>query len=207
MENTMKLNTKATQNAIETKSVEKSTLGNERLDSQVRIKDTGNGLGQENKCPHCGENVKRLDSFADSQTVRCEKCLKCALIKASPLIRTVIPLTIFHRYRGVGSMSRPLHDMVMAEELVECLRDDRWPSSATTVDFGITTHSHLGALQSAYWGGCNVYDLDRVMGDGSAITQLVQAVPEQRYPDVRFYTVYDGWALPFGQCEWLKEDA
>ena len=103
-------------------------------------------------------------------------------------------------------MLRPLHDMVMAEELVECLKNDRWPSKATTVDFGIATPSHLGALQSAFWGGCNVYDLDRVMGDGRAITQLVQAVPEQRFPDVRFFTVYDGWAFSFGKRNWLEED-
>lgn len=103
-------------------------------------------------------------------------------------------------------MLRPLHDMVLAEELVECLKNDRWPSRATTVDYGIATPSHLGALQSAHWGGCNVYDLDRVLGDGKAITQLVQAVQEQCYPDVRFFTVYDGWSLRSHQAEWLEED-
>ena len=204
--NTMERNQKETQLAVETKSVEKSTLGNERRDSHLPVQDVGQGVGQQNKCPHCKGRVKVLDSFADSRTVRCEACLQCALIKSSPLIRTVIPLRSFHLTRGVGSMLRPLHDMVLAEELVECLKHDRWPSKATTVDFGIATPSHLGALQSAYWGGCNVYDLDRVLGDGKAITQLVQAVREQRYRDVRFFTVYDGWALPSSRWNELEED-
>ncbi len=128
------------------------------------------------------------------------------MIKSSPLIRTVIPLKDFHLKRGVGCTLRPIDEMEMAEELVECLKNDRWPSIAAVVDFGIDSPSHLGALQSAYWSGCNVYDLDRVLGDGNAITQLVQAVPEQRYPDVRFVTVYDDCRLSHSSCKWLEEE-
>lgn len=41
--------------------------------------------------------------------------------------------------------------------------------------------------------GCTAYDLDRVMGDGPAITQLIRAVPDQPYPFVEFRTIYDGY--------------
>lgn len=203
----MKSNTKARTSALETRSDEKSTLGNAGLDPQVRIEDVGNGLGQESNCPHCGENVEQVDSFADSQTVRCIQCGQCALIKSSPTIRMIIPLVDFHIKRGTGDLETPLDDLSVAEELVECLSNDRWPSMDTADEFGIDSSSHLGALRSAYWGGCNVYDLDRVLGDGRAITQLIRAVPEQRYPDVRFFTMYDGWRCCFGRTEWLEDGA
>jgi len=202
----MESNKNATQVAAESKSARQSTLGNHQADSQVRTAGSGNTSDQESNCPRCGRQVEPLDSFADSRTVRCPRCLRCALIKSSPLIRTVIPLKDFHLKRGVGCTLRPFDEMEMAEELVECLKHDRWPSIATVVDFGIDTPSHLGALQSAYWGGCNVYDLDRVLGDGNAITQLVQAVPEQRYPDVRFVTVYDDCRLSHCCRKWLEEE-
>ncbi len=204
--NDMESKRNATHVAEKSKSAEESTLRNGPHEPQTRIGNSGNGLRDESICPHCQGRARKLDSFADSQTIRCGQCLQCALVKSSPLVRTVIPLRSFHLMRGVGSMLRPLHDMVMAEELVECLKNDRWPSKATTLDFGIATPSHLGALQSAHWGGCNVYDFDRVLGDGKAITQLVHAVQEQRYPNVRFFTVYDGWALTAGQWEWPEED-
>ena len=45
-------NQKETQIAVETKSVEKSTLGNGRCDSHLRVEDVGNGVGQENITNH-----------------------------------------------------------------------------------------------------------------------------------------------------------
>ncbi len=161
---------------------------------------------QQFRCPHCRGPVVFLDSFADSRTVACARCLKCALVKQSPLIRTGIALRDFHRKQGHGSGRRPMEEMEMAEALVECLKTDRWPSIAAMVDFGIDSPAHLGALQSAYRGGCNVYDLDRVIGDGPAITRLVQAVAEQRYPDVRFVTLYDDWSASEGCFGALEDD-
>jgi len=79
----------------------------------------------------------------------------------------------------------------MAQTLVDCLTDNCWPSLATVVDYGIDSSDHFKALQSAYQGGCNVYDLDRVMGDGPAITQLVHAVPGLSFIGIRFRTMYD----------------
>jgi hypothetical protein len=108
----------------------------------------------------------------------------------------VIHFVDFHFKRGDGLHQRPLDDVSMATRLVECLVEDRWPSPATIVDFGIDTNRHLGALRHAVHQGCCIYDLDRVMGDGPAITQLVQAFPYQPYGPVEFRTAYDGLANP-----------
>lgn len=93
-------------------------------------------------------------------------------------------------------MKRPLHDLGMAERLANCLDLDVWPSPAIVLDFGIASRSHLGALRHAVRGGVTPYELDRVMGDGPAITRLVRAVPGQPYDEAVFHTVYDdfGWA-------------
>jgi len=93
-------------------------------------------------------------------------------------------------------MKRPLHDMGMAERLANCLDLDVWPSPAIVLDFGIASHRHFGALQHAVRNGITAYELDRVVGDGAALTRLIQAVPGQPYGEVVFQTVYDefSWA-------------
>ncbi|REJ90721.1 MAG: hypothetical protein DWQ35_16095 [Planctomycetota bacterium] len=97
----------------------------------------------------------------------------------------------FHLKRGDGLHQRPLDDVSMASRLVESLVQDTWPSPATIVDFGIDTDRHLGALQHAVHQGCAIYDLDRVMGDGPAITQLVRAFAHYPYGRIEFRTAYD----------------
>ena len=59
------------------------------------------------------------------------------------------------------------------------------------MDYGIDSKRHLGALQHAVRAGVTAYDLDRVMGDGPAITRLVRSVPYHPYADVEFQTAYD----------------
>jgi hypothetical protein len=86
----------------------------------------------------------------------------------------------------------------MATKLYEDLVFDRWPSSATELDFGIDSSDHLGALQFAVQSGVTPYDLDRVIADGPAITQLVHSVPVQPYPVV-FKTIWDG-------IDWIEYD-
>ena len=57
--------------------------------------------------------------------------------------------------------------------------------------------SSLESLEwtSSRWTGAiltsTAYDLDRVMGDGPAITRLIRSVPYQPYADVEFQTAYD----------------
>jgi hypothetical protein len=206
MENTMKQNTKATQNTLETKSVEKSTLGNVGSDSQMRIEDVRNSFGRESKCPLCGGEVKQDDFFVYSRTVGCIQCDHRALIISSPTIRMIIQLVNFHTERGVGLNQRPLDDLSIAEELIDCLRTNRLPSIEAIVDFGIDSSCHFRALRMAHWVGCNAYDFDRVLGDGRAITQLIQATPNQCCPDIRFFTVSDWGRSRHSQTDWVEED-
>ncbi len=80
----------------------------------------------------------------------------------------------------------------MATRLYEDLLLDRWPNSAAILDYGIDSSSHLGALQYAVRGGVTPYELDRVIGDGPAITELVRTPSAQPYGFVEFRTVWDG---------------
>jgi hypothetical protein len=141
-------------------------------------------------------NFRQVDAYGCSSTVKCLCCSGYSLVVALPTLHARIHLSDFGLKRGNAPHQRPLDDFRMAEQLVKCLVFDRWPSPATIVDFGIDSSSHLGALQAVVHAGCTAYDLDRVMGDGPAITQLIRAVPDQPYPFVEFRTVYDGYT-PF----------
>ena len=158
----------------------------------------------------CGESIDALDAWGYSATMCCRYCSRDVLCIRHPDFAAMIPLRDFLRKRGDGSHQRPLADLSMAEALVDCLVLDAWPSPATVIDFGIDSPEHLGALQHAVSAGVTAYDLDRVMGDGPAITSLVRSVPDQPYPDVTFVTAYDGMAWDFGDAtlaeRWLDLD-
>ncbi len=197
----MKNMTKAITRFINTKKNEEANYDASRLTPLSWIECILNGLEEGYVCPACaGEKLKRVDSFANSRTVRCKRCKRCALIFSVSYYYSVIPLEDFHLKRGIESHQRPLDDLTMAQALVDCLCEDRWPSPAIAIDFGIDLPDHFRALQLAYTAGCNVYDLDRVMGDGPAITQLVHAVPDQCVFGIQFQTPYDD-GLDFDQTE------
>ena len=139
----------------------------------------------------CGAPVRIIDMYGSSATVFCDRCKRYSLALQTDAGRHVIYLSDFHVKRGDQPEQRPLHDLEMARGLFDCLLRDVWPSPATIVDFGIDTDRHLGALQQLVRWGFTSYDLDRVLGDGSAITQLVQCMPEQLYGEVVFRTPYD----------------
>lgn len=141
------------------------------------------------QCTYCGDDLKVVDQQKRSETLRCLTCGRYFLHRHSG--NTLIRLDQFHRRRGNRAGRRPYDDLAMAERLVLALVTDCWPSPATVVDFGIDSGSHLGALQYAARNGVTAYDLDRVIGDGRAITQLVRSVPEQPYSYVEFHTVWD----------------
>ena len=142
----------------------------------------------------CGCELEVIDSFESSSTTRCQTCGLYSLFIRHPRFQQLILLTDFHLKRGHGPNQRPLTNLSMATQLVECLVRDAWPSYATVVDFGIDRSSHLGALQFAVRNGVTAYDLDRVMGDGPAITQLVRSIPGQPYGAIKFKTAYQGLA-------------
>jgi hypothetical protein len=86
---------------------------------------------------------------------------------------------------------RPFDDLQLATELVQCLHH-HVPLSHEMVElFGIRTEEHVTALLYAVRYGVTAYDLDRVMGDGSAIGRLVRAIPYQPFPNLRFGSIYE----------------
>ncbi len=148
-----------------------------------------------NHACQCGGRLEVLDTSGDSATAKCLKCGRYALRIAHPTIRW-IALGDFHLKRGEGPDRRPFDDLAMASHLVESLVRDEWPSLATVVDFGIESPRHLAALKHAVRAGITAYDLDRVMGDGPAITRIVQAIPGNPHGNVEFSTGYDAGLWP-----------
>lgn len=158
----------------------------------------------------CGEEFVVLDAWGDSMTLCCPHCSRDVLRINHPDFQVTIPLRDFSRKRGEGPQQRPLSDLTMAKALVDSLVLDGWPNPAAVVDFGIDSTEHLGALQFAVRAGVTAYDLDRVMGDGAAITRLTRSVPDQPYHDTTFVTAYDGVEWDFGDAtladRWMALD-
>ena len=154
---------------------------------------------QTNHETHCLCNRGELiewDHEDHAMTLACSICRRCWLLVLHPRFQVEIALREFHRKRGDGPFQRALDEMSLATRLVEHLILDTWPSRATVMDWGIDTGNHYGALQHAVRSGVTAYELDRVVGDGPAITRLVRAVPEQPYGDVEFRTAWDDFSWP-----------
>ena len=145
----------------------------------------------------CNGSFKTIDAHGYSKTIRCATCRRCALVIDHPRFSMLIHLTDFHFKRGNGVNQRPLHDLGMARQLVACLQRDECPSLATAIDYGIDSELHLGGLQQVVREGLSAYELDRVMGDGRAITQLVRGLPYLPYTEIEYRTAYD--------APWLEE--
>ena len=145
----------------------------------------------------CGGTYEVLDAYGHSWTGVCRSCNHASLVIEHSRFELNVRLADFHLKRGDGGEQRPLDDLTMAHRLVECLHDERWPSPATRVDFGIHDTSHFRALQYAVTSGVNAYDLDRVMGDGPAITSLLRGIPGQPEMGTEFRTAYGGMACFF----------
>lgn len=90
---------------------------------------------------------------------------------------------------AAAATSTPVREM--ARELYFHLILDCWPSLATTVDFGIKTQEHYGALQYAVQHhDVSPEHLDDAMGSGPALTALIR--PDNPYYGVNFETPWDG---------------
>ncbi len=139
----------------------------------------------------CGGQLRVFDTCGSSKTAACTRCKCCWLLIERRDFAATVALADFHLKRGEGPNRRPLDDVTMATNLVDDLIRDQWPSMATAMDFGIDSGRHLAALQYAVGAGVMAYDLDRVIGDGPAITRLVRSIPGQPYDDVVFQTPYD----------------
>lgn len=78
----------------------------------------------------------------------------------------------------------------MTHKLYLALVLDAWPSSATCIDFGIDTDSHLGALRYAILDdGVTEEQLDAALGKGPEIQKLISETNPYRF--VVFKTAYD----------------
>lgn len=79
----------------------------------------------------------------------------------------------------------------LTQELIDCCQLDVWPGIATAMDFGLTSSSHLGALQFAIREGlATPQELDAAMGKGDKLTEIAQR-GENPYRFVTFRTLWD----------------
>jgi len=140
----------------------------------------------------CGAEIVKLDDSGHSTTLCCPRCRHGVLVINHPDFEVAVVLDDFCRKRGEGPAQRPLSDRQIAESLVDSLAMEQWPSAAVVLSFGIESPQHYDALLHALQVGVLTYDLDRVQGDGRAITCLVRSLPGQPYPSIRFSTAYDG---------------
>ena len=143
-----------------------------------------------------------IDTLGYSTTSACKCCRSCWLVIKHPEFAVSIVLRDFHLRRGNDPGQRPLADLRLATTLAESLSQGRWPSTTLAVEYGISTKQHLTALQHAVRAGVTAYDLDRVMGDGPAITQLVDSVPDQPFGKREFRTAYDDFDWGKGRHDW-----
>lgn len=76
--------------------------------------------------------------------------------------------------------------------LYEAIAFDLSPSMTATVDFGIASNRHWEALYYPIREGeITLEQLDEVLGDGPAITELVNAAPSNPHAGIVFSTPYD----------------
>lgn len=140
----------------------------------------------------CGGRFNEVDSAGRAATVRCNDCNEvCLFIETADMKEpTAIWLRDFDARRGDGPDRRPLSDRHMAEHLMFSVASDLYPSPATMTDFGMRGEPHFVAFRTALECGATAYELDRILGDGAAITKYVHTVTAGR-TNVKFETPYD----------------
>jgi hypothetical protein len=81
----------------------------------------------------------------------------------------------------------------IAANLIESILLDCWPRPAAVVDFGLDTQTHYEALYYPIRAGeLSAEALDAALGDGPALTALVNAAPSNPHRGIVFRTAYDG---------------
>lgn len=80
----------------------------------------------------------------------------------------------------------------VTQDCYESLMMDEWPRAAAICDFGIDSQKHYEALYDPIRKGeIKIEDLERVLGSGPAITELVNQCPANRYKGIVFETAWD----------------
>ena len=147
-------------------------------------------------CRFCADAMAPLDAQTshafESRTLQCETCGECYLHVRRGNESVLVHLRDFLEKRGDAPEQRPLRDRTMAENLITAMVSDEWPSPATCMDFGLDSRHQYKAMQEAVREQLTAYELDRVLGDGKAITQLVAfARPDKQLCTVEFSTPWD----------------
>jgi hypothetical protein len=144
------------------------------------------------RCP-CDGIFREIDSHNNSRTVRCDHCGQCSLVLQPKhnIAPRLIRLRQFDRLRGTGHDQRPLKHERMAMRLVISFMFGRRLTPAMKTDFGLSTKRHVDAVQAAIDNGVSFYDLDRVLGDGAAIADLVHVMTGGAFKEIEFATPYD----------------
>ena len=76
--------------------------------------------------------------------------------------------------------------------LVESMMFDAWPRSAAICDFGLNSQSHYEAIYYPLRNGeITAEALDAALGDGPALTKLVNDAPSNPHKGIKFTTPYD----------------
>jgi hypothetical protein len=83
----------------------------------------------------------------------------------------------------------------VTRNLVESILQDGWPRPAAVVDFGLDTQAHYEAIYYPVRAGeLSAEALDAALGDGPALTALVNAARSNPHQGIVFRTAYDGTA-------------
>jgi hypothetical protein len=94
--------------------------------------------------------------------------------------------------RSAGKKAAAVRDVTRT--VYDCLLADEWPTDAGVKDFGLESTEHYGALQyELRSGSVSLQQLDRVLGNGPAITALIRK--GNPYGGVTFRTMWDDIAV------------
>ena len=142
----------------------------------------------------CGGELEIIGAFPTSHVEHCTECHACRLEVQTEEIKASIPLALFFHTRIDAKNESSLDQIMRApQELFHSLILDVWPNDLIGTLYGIESERHLGTLQYLVRSGVTAVELDRVMGDGEAITALANALPHNPYgKGVEFKTPFDG---------------
>lgn len=147
---------------------------------------------QKNRRCDCGGTLESIGVCKTSKIDHCVECHDCTLEVATEFMRVSVPLALYFKAR-VDVKNETSFNQVMSapKQLFHNLVMDTMPDELIGMLFGIESEKHLGTLQQLLRAGITEVELDRVMGDGHAITALAKALPHNPYGDVEFRTPFD----------------
>ena len=105
-------------------------------------------------------------------------------------------LSEFDRYRFGHHTLWPWEDLTRTQEMVHSIGQSQVPSPGQLEAFGIARWRQLHAMRRALENGLTAFDLQHVVGYGSAISQMVQMANKNQFQNVAF-DVMPHVLLPF----------